>query len=374
MRFLSALFFMLVGGFSVGQAYTRLTLKEAFKEVFLIGAALDEDQFYENDVQDVDIVTAQFNSITPENILKWESVHPLPNEYAFEAPDRFVKFGEKNKMVIIGHTLIWHQQTPMWVFEDDKGNTISRDALIERMREHIHTVVGRYKGRVHGWDIVNEALNNDGTMLESPWMKIIGEDYVIKAFQFAHEADPDAQLYYNDFSLECESKRAGAIALVRELQTAGIPITAIGLQEHNTLAWPSVQQVEDTIVAFVDLGLKVNITELDIDVLPSAWQYKNTDINSEIYANLNPYWENLPDWVDQAFTKRYAELFNVYLKYHKAIERVTFWGVTDRHSWLNYIPIKGRTNYPLLFDRRGHPKSAFDAVISLAQRSCRKED
>lgn len=344
------------------------TLKDVFKDDFLIGTAVNESQFYENDAQDVGIIKTHFNSITPENILKWESIHPLPNEYAFEAPDQFVRFGEKNKMFIIGHTLIWHQQTPSWVFEDDKENTIDRDSLIERMREHIHTVVGRYKGKIHGWDVVNEALNNDGTMRESPWMKIIGEDYVIKAFQFAHEADSDAQLYYNDYNLECESKRAGVIALVRKLQANGIPITAIGLQEHNTLEWPSIQQVEETIIAFAELGFKVNITELDIDVLPSAWQYKNTDLNFETIASLDPYWESLPAPVNQALAKRYNELFNVYLKYHVAIERVTFWGVTDRNSWLNYMPIKGRTNYPLLFDRNGYQKPAFDAVISLKKQ------
>jgi len=368
MRVLTAVFCMLIGSIPIGMANTIPTLKEVFKNDFLIGTALNEDQFYENDILDVDIIKIQFNSITSENILKWESIHPLPNEYTFEAPDQFVKFGEKNKMFIIGHTLIWHQQTPMWVFEDAKGNTIDRDALIERMREHIHTIVGRYKGRIHGWDVVNEALNNDGTMRESPWMKIIGEDYVLKAFQFAHEADPDAQLYYNDYGLECASKRAGAIALLRKLQENGIPITAVGLQAHNTLEWPTTQQIEDTITTFVELGLKVNITELDVDVLPSAWQYKNIDLNSEIYASLNPYWEGLPASIDQALTNRYTALFNIYLKYHASIDRITFWGVSDRNSWLNNIPLKGRTSYPLLFDRNGHSKPAFDAVIALKKQ------
>lgn len=343
-------------------------LKEVFKDDFLIGAALNKDQFYETDVQDVALVKTHFNSITSENALKWEAVHPAPDKYDFEAPDQFVKFGEKNTMFIVGHTLIWHQQTPAWVFEDDKGDSIDRDSLLDRMQKHIHTVVSRYKGKIRGWDVVNEALNNDGTMLESLWMKIIGEDYVLKAFQFAHEADPDAQLYYNDYNLECESKRAAAIALVRKLQANGIPITAIGLQEHNTLEWPSIQEVEDTIVAFAKLGIKVNITELDVDVLPAAWQYKDMDLNSEIFASLNPYSEGLPIAVNQVFTERYKQLFNLYLKYHEVIERVTFWGVTDRNSWLNDIPIKGRTNYPLLFDSNGQPKSAFDAVISLKSR------
>ena len=341
------------------------SLKDVFKDDFLIGVALNENQFYEKEPKDLLLIQAHYNSITPENILKWESVHPSPAIYTFEASDQFVRFGEKNKMFIIGHTLIWHQQTPAWVFENETGGTVDRDTLLERMREHIHTVVGRYKGKIHGWDVVNEVINNDGTMLDSPWMKIIGEDYVIKAFQFAHEADPDAQLYYNDYGLEYESKRNGAIALVKKLQALGIPITAIGLQSHNTLQGPLIQEIEETIIAFVKLGLKVDITELDIDVLPNAWQYQNMCLSDEVYATLNPYSKELPDSVNQALAKRYTELLQVYLKYHASIERVTFWGLTDRNSWLNYTPLKGRTNYPLLFDRHGHSKPAFDAVISL---------
>lgn len=235
------------------------------------------------------------------------------------------------------------------------------------MRAHIHSVVGRYKGRMHGWDVVNEALASDGTMLDSPWMKIIGEDYVVKAFQFAHEADPAAQLYYNDYGLECPLKRAGAIALVRKIQASGTPITAIGLQGHHTLDWPSTHQIEDAIVALAALSLKVNISELDVDLLPSAWQHGAIPLTSDLYEKLNPYATGLPSSIDQALAKRYAELFQIYLKYHGIIDRVTFWGVSDRDSWLNYTPIKTRMSYPLLFDRKGQPKSAFNAVIGVKQ-------
>lgn len=352
------------------------SLKKVFEGDFLVGSALNEKQFYEIDTQAVEIIQAQFNSVTAENTLKWEFIHPSPNEYTFEAPDQFVEFGQKNNMFIVGHTLVWHHQTPAWVFEDEKGNPIDRDTLLERLRDHIHTVVGRYKGRIHGWDVVNEALNEDGTMRASSWMQILGEDYVIKAFQFAHEADPDAQLYYNDYNLECPLKRAGAVALIQEMQENGVPITAVGLQGHNTLDWPSTQQIEDTIVTFAKLGIKVDITELDIDVLPSAWayidlppsawQYEVSRLDPAIYAYLNPYPLALPALIHQALANRYAELFQVYVKHREYISRVTFWGVTDRDSWANHIPIK-RTNYPLLFDREGQPKPAFDAVISISR-------
>ena len=194
------------------------TLKDSFHSQFLVGAALNENQFTERDVRGAALVRAHFNSITPENVLKWQFVHPEPETYDFGPGDRYVAFGETNGMFIVGHTLVWHNQTPDWVFHDGGGKLASRETLLKRMRGHIHTVVGHYKGRVSGWDVVNEALNEDGTMRQTYWMKIIGEDYLVKAFEFAHEADPKAELYYNDFSLENEPKRKGALKLVRNLK------------------------------------------------------------------------------------------------------------------------------------------------------------
>ena len=177
-------------------------LKDLFKKKFLIGAALNPAQFGESNAMEVALIKRQFNTITPENVLKWEKIHPELGRYDFTLADRYVEFGEKNKMAVIGHTLVWHSQTPDWVFQDDQGRPISREVLLARMREHILTVVGRYKGRIQGWDVVNEALAEDGTLRPSPWRKIIGEDYLLKAYQSAHEADPQAELYYNDYSLE----------------------------------------------------------------------------------------------------------------------------------------------------------------------------
>jgi len=360
---------MLIGLLMAG-LLTNAQVQPPLKDVFLIGAALNRAQFCEEDGRGVDLVKAHFNTITPENILKWESVHPKPDGYDFEAPDRYVAFGEKNGMFIVGHTLVWHNQTPSWVFQNDKGNPVDRDTLLVRMREHIHTVVGRYKGRIKGWDVVNEALNEDGTLRGSPWLKIIGENYIAKAFEFAHEADPRAELYYNDYSLEDEAKRNGAVELIKKLKAQGIPVAAVGLQDHNKMDWPSVEQVDATITAFAKLGVKVMITELDIDVLPPASQHRGADItlNVELQAKLNPYTNGLPEQVQQALAKRYADLFSVYLKHCDVITRVTFWGVTDGDSWLNDWPVKGRTSYPLLFDRNGQPKPAFEAVIRAARQ------
>ena len=353
----------------VPAAPQKPALKDVFKDDFKIGAALHPGQFFEEDKRGAEIVSTHFNSITPENVLKWALVHPQPGRYDFKAPDRFVEFGEKRGMFIVGHTLVWHNQTPRWVFEDEKGKPVDRATLLQRMREHIFTVVGRYKGRIHGWDVVNEALNQDGTMRQSPWFKIIGEDYLEQAFKFAHEADPSAELYYNDYDLELPAKRAGGVELIKKLKAAGVPIAGVGLQNHNQMEWPSIADEDATIAAFAALGLKVHITELDVDVLPRTTKPgADYAVDDPVTPQLNPYVAGLPDAKQTALAKRYAELFQVYLKHRDAIERVTFWGVADGDSWLNNWPMKGRTNHPLLFDRSGRAKPALDAIISAADK------
>ena len=357
----------------IGQSQTTesRSLKEVFKSDFMIGAALNRRQFSDDDPRAMPIIKKHFNTITAENQLKWQYVHPLPDKYDFQGGDRFVAFGEKYGMHIVGHTLLWHRQTPNWVFEDAKGKLTSRETLLSRLRDHIQSVVGRYKGRIKGWDVVNEALNEDGTMRQSNWMKIIGADYVAKAFEFAHEADPEAELYYNDFSLENEPKRNGAVRLIEQLQSQGIRVAAVGLQGHNKLDWPSVEQQDATIAAFAKLGIKVNITELDIDVLPAVSEEigPSLKLTQDLQPKLNPYSTGLPDSIAMKQATRFGELFGVYLKYRGVIDRITFWGVTDGDTWLNNWPVRGRTNYPLLFDREGKPKLAFAAVVSVGLRA-----
>ena len=346
-------------------AQAPVTLKEAYQGAFAIGAAVNAAQFTGQDARGSALVKAQFNSITPENALKWENIHPRLDTYAFDLPDKYVAFGEENHMLIVGHCLVWHNQIPGDVFRDAHGSLVKRNVLLKRMRDHIHTVVGRYKGRIKIWDVVNEALNDDGSLRQTLWLKIIGQDYIAKAFQYAHEADPRAELTYNDYSLENEPKRNGAIALLQKLEAHGVPITSVGLQGHDSLTWPSADQEDTTIAAFGKLGLHVNISELDIDVLPSDTAQGSADVNLHVDpgSNLNPYPGGLPVAVQQELAKRYAELFVVFLRHRNVIRRVTLWGVTDGDSWRNDWPVKARTNYPLLFDRNGQPKLAFDAVI-----------
>jgi len=345
------------------------TLKEAFKNDFLIGAALNASQFCQSNAAETALIKAQFNSISPENVLKWNSIHPSPGKYDFSLADRYVEFGASNGMFIIGHNLVWHEQTPAWVFQDKHGQPVCRKVLLQRLRDHIFTVVGRYKGRIKGWDVVNEALDENGGLRPSLWLKIIGPDFIEKAFQFAHEADPQAELYYNDYALENPAKRTGAVTLIHKLKSKGVFLTGVGVQGHYGLTWPTNCDLDATLDAFTNLGVKVMITELDVDVLPFAWDQGNADItrNFALQMKLNPYPDGLPEAMQQKLASRYADLFRVFLKHRDAISRVTLWGVADQDSWLNYCPVNGRTSYPLLFDRQYQPKPAFGAVIKTAQ-------
>ena len=344
-------------------------LKDAFRDAFLVGTAIAPAQFGERDTSSVALIDRQFNAITPENVLKWEVVHPQPDRYDFAPADQYVAFGQRHGMFIVGHTLVWHSQTPRWVFTNAQGRPLTRDELLARMKEHITTVVGRYKGRIRGWDVVNEALNEDGTLRDSPWKRIIGEDYLIKAFQFAHEADPAAELYYNDYNLDYPAKRDGAVRLVRTLQAAGVPIHAVGTQEHLKLTTPSIALVDSSIRAISATGVKVNVTELDIDLLPPATRNATADVavTAGPAPNLDPYKSGLPDSMQVALARRYEDLFRVYLQHRDVIDRVTFWGVADRNSWLNGWPVRGRTAYPLLFDRNDKPKLAYQRVMALTR-------
>jgi endo-1,4-beta-xylanase len=346
------------------------TLKDVFKNDFHIGVALSLDQISGKEPKTIEIVEKHFNSITPENILKWEEVHPEPNRYNFEAVDRFVEFGEKNKMHIIGHTLVWFHQTPDWVFRDEAGKPLGRDALLERMKVHIFTVMGRYKGRIHGWDVVNEAISQDGQFRKSRWFDILGEDHIIKAFEYAHQADPDAELYYNEYDFEIKSKCDGVIRLIKNLQSKGVRLDGIGIQGHWFLDYPRIEDVENYIVALSNLGVNLMITELDVSALPFyPVDSQVVDISSfgvELQKKYNPYPDDLPESAQQDLANRYAELFSFFLKHREKFSRITFWAVHDGQSWRNYLPIKGRSDYPMLFERNLKPKPALDAIIKIA--------
>lgn len=349
------------------------SLKAAYPGLRM-GTTLNLDEAYGRDLVGGALIRHHFNAISPENLLKWESVQPQRGQWAFEAADRYVDLGEREGMFIVGHALVWHSQTPGWVFHNPDGSFVSRDTLLGRMREHIHTVVGRYRGRIDGWDVVNEALDEDGSLRQSPWLRIIGPEYLAHAFRFAHEADPQAELYYNDYSLENPAKRAGAVRLIRDLQRQGVRVTAVGMQGHHNMTWPTLAAEDSTISAFAELGVQVAITELDIDVLPRVTRGNTAEISARADADacncrLNPYVAGMPDSMQQALAERYAQFFDLYARRSDVVRRVTFWGVSDNDSWLNDFPMYGRTNHPLLFGWRGEPKPAFHAVIGAARRA-----
>jgi len=345
-------------------------LKDVYKNDFLIGAALNDNIVSGKDQEASDLVQEHFNTITPENVMKWQLIHPGPGKYTFEAADRYVDYGIKHKMFIVGHTLVWHWQTPRGLFTDSSGKLLDRQSMLKCLKEHIFTVVGRYKGKVKGWDVVNEALDDSGNINKTKWVETIGEDFIDKAFEFAHEADPDAELYYNDFLIDRPAKRDGTLRLVRRLQSEGLRIDGVGIQWHCGLDYP----VQSEFDAFVDsisaLGVKIMITELDVDILPSAFGYRGADIgmNAKMKKDLNPFTEGLPEEKQKQLADRYAELFSMLLDKPGKISRVTFWGVCDGTSWLNNWPVRGRTNYPLLFDRNYRPKPAFFSVMEIGKK------
>lgn len=340
------------------------SLKEVFKNDFLIGTALNVPQIMEADPKAAALIPQQFSAVTPENIMKCEVIHPQWNVYDFNMADKYVAYGQKHHLFIVGHTLIWHSQLSPFV-----RNMQSADSLMQFMVNHINTVAGRYAGKINSWDVVNEALNEDGSLRKSIFLEKLGPDYIRKAFELAAKATPGTDLYYNDYNIEQPGKRAGAIALIKKLQESGVRIDGVGIQGHWHLGQVPFKDIEQSITDFAVLGIKVAITELDINVLPRPNNMSGADVSQNYAADpkMNPYPNGLPEAVQQQLANDYEQLFKIFLKHHDKISRITFWGVNDGQSWLNDWPIKGRTNYPLLFDRAFTPKEAYFKIIALKQ-------
>ncbi len=334
------------------------SLKEVFKDDFLIGTALNGTQIEEKEPNAAKLVPHQFNAATPENIMKAELIHPGWDTYNFELADKLIAYEEKQNIKINGHTLIWHSQLPAFA-----RNINDVDSFKTFFTNHINTVARRYSGKVFSWDVVNEALNEDGAMRKSPFLDKLGDDFVTEAFRLAQAASPDTELYYNDYNNEQPKKRAGCIAMIKKIQAARVRIDGVGIQGHWHIGQVPLKEIEESIQQYAALGLKVLFTELDLEVLPRNFQ--GADVNQRVAENpaLNPYVNGLPDSVQQRLATDYENLFGLFLKYKKNIDRVTFWGVNDGQSWLNGWPVRGRTNYPLLFDRQFKPKRAFFKVI-----------
>ena len=340
-----------------------LRLKEAYKNSFMIGTAVNAVQIEEKEPNAAKIIPQEFNALTPENSMKCEIIHPYWDTYLFELADKLIAYGNKNNIPIMGHTLIWHSQLSQFV-----KNIKNADSLKLFFENHISTIAARYDGKIYSWDVVNEALNEDGSMRNSTFLEKLGPDYVIEAFKIAQKAAPKTELYYNDYNIEQPKKRAGAIALIKKIQAAGVRIDGVGIQGHWKVNNVPFKEIEESIIAFSKLGIKVMFTELDLTVLPNPWEVNTADVNmkAENNAYFNPYPKELPDSVQQMFSKDYTELFKLFQKHHKEVFRVTLWGLNDQQSWLNNWPIYGRTNYPLLFDRDFKPKNAYFKVIDIA--------
>ena len=338
------------------------SLKDVYKKDFYIGTALSANQIEQKDAKVNSLICKEFNAITAENIMKSMFIHPQKDKYDFALTDKFVAYGKKNKMYIHGHTLIWHSQLAPWMAQIKDSTEMKAF-----MKDHITTIVSKYKGRIDSWDVVNEALNEDGTLRKSVFLNTLGEQYLIDAFKLAAAADPKTDLYYNDYNNEEPAKREGTINLIKKIKAAGGKVDGVGIQAHWRLESPSLEEIEKSILAYSAIGVKVAFTELDITVLPNPWDLKGADVNQnfEGSAKMNPYPENLPDSVQEKLAQRYSDIFKLFLKHKDKISRVTFWGVYDGQSWLNDWPIKGRTNYPLLFDTQLKPKKAYNALIDL---------
>lgn len=341
------------------------SLREIFKEDFFIGTALNTAQIEERIPGAAALVPQQFNAVTPENIMKAEVIHPEWNRYNFELSDKLVAYAKKHNIVVNAHTLIWHSQLPQFV-----RRMKDADSVRLFFKEHINTIAGRYDGQVYSWDVVNEALNEDGTMRKSIFLDKLGDDFVVEAFRLAQKAAPNTKLYYNDYNIEQPKKRAGAIALIKKIQAAGVRIDGVGIQGHWHINHLPLKDIEQSILEFSALGVDVMFTELDLSVLPNPRDIVGADVNqrAEYEAKLNPYTKGLPDSVQVLLAKGYEDVFRLFLKHKNKISRVTFWGVDDGQSWLNGFPIRGRTNYPLLFDKEFKPKPAFYKVIELKNK------
>lgn len=355
---------------AIENAATESGLKEIFKEDFLFGTAISNETLANDNRTLLRLIAHEFNSITPENCMKWGVIEPERGNWKWELPDRFVNFGTRHGMQVVGHTLVWHSQAPKWLFVDDKGAKVSAQELGKRMETHIQTLVDRYRGRIAMWDVVNEAIEEDEKgWRRSPWLEILGPGFMERAFQLAHEADPKAQLLYNDYNEHNPGRRNFLVNVIKDYQRRGIPIHGVGFQGHVGLEYPDLAEYERSIEAIAATGLRVHITELEVDALPRANKFTGAEISTlaEYRDELNPYTKGLPAEVQARLTARYRQIFELFVKHRDKIERVTTWGTHDGESWKNDFPVRGRTNYPLLFDRELKRKPAYAAIAEVAR-------
>jgi endo-1,4-beta-xylanase len=345
---------------------TSASLKAKFGSRFAVGVALGGRVPNDYAVGERKLILEQFGSVTPENCMKMTEIQPREGEFRFEHADALVAFAQQNRLEVIGHTLIWakDERTPAWVFLDG-AKPAAAELVLERMRAHIHAVVSRYRGRVASWDVVNEVLDDGETYLRpSRWLKILGPDLVAEAFRCAHEADPDALLVYNDYNVEMPKKREKLLRLIRELRDKNVPLGAIGIQGHWEVDRVPFRDIEALLAAMKEYKLNVMISELDLGVVPRGGWWADGGKHREEISRTDPLAGGCPPELLERQARQYAELFRLFCDRSESIGRVTFWDLHDGRSWLNAFPWK-HAEYPLLFDRKATPKSAFRAVMGV---------
>lgn len=333
--------------------FTEPALKSVFAKDFKIGAAVNPLTIQSQE----HLLAYHFNSITAENEMKFANLHPLEEVYRFGEADQLVDFARKHNMAMRGHTLVWHNQTTDWLFEDKNGGLVSKETLYARVKSHIDTVVGRYKGDIYAWDVANEVIADEGDELlrESKWTQIAGSEFIAKAFEFAHEADPKALLFYNDYNESNPHKRDKIYKLVKSLLEQDVPIHGVGLQAHWNLYDPGLDDIRAAIEKYASLGLQLQLTELDVSMF--RFDDKRTDLKTA------------PAELLELQADRYEAMFQLLKEYRDVISSVTFWGAADDYTWLDGFPVRGRKNWPFLFDEGHHPKLAFQRVTSSVMKS-----
>ncbi|GGG94463.1 endo-1,4-beta-xylanase [Pedobacter zeae] len=339
--------------FSYGHQTDTIGLKDVYKNYFSIGVAVGKRNLAGEESA---LIKKHFNSITAENDMKMERMQPQEGQFNWKEADSLISFAEKNNIKVRGHNLCWHEQAPSWFFTDKDGKEVSKAVLLQRLKAHIDAVVGRYKGKIYAWDVVNEAIDDDSTryLRNSKWFQICGEDFIAKAFEYAHAADPDAKLYYNDYNTERPEKRERVYRLLKSLKDKGVPIDGVGLQAHWSIYEPTEKELVLAIRRYSSLGLKIQFTELDISIYP--WEKnkrsKRPDESDAYTAEL-----------EARQIAQYKMVFDVFRRYKNVITNVTFWNISDRRTWLDGYPVPGRKNYPLLFDTQLKPKKAYWEVV-----------
>ena len=330
-------------------------MKDSYKDYFAIGVAVNQRNVSNPD--QIALIKKEFNSITAENDMKPGEIHPKEGVWNWERADKIANFCRENGIKLRGHCLCWHSQFADWMFTDSKGKPVMKEVFYERLREHIHTVVNRYKDIVYAWDVVNEAMADDGRSWpgreQSPYrqsrhFQLCGDEFIAKAFQFAREADPNALLFYNDYSCVDEGKRERIYNMVKKMKDAGVPIDGIGMQGHYNIYFPSEEQLEKAIVRFKELVNHIHITELDLRM--------NQEMGGQLQGFSRGEAKPVPGYMNTLQTDQYARLFKVFRKHKDVIDCVTFWNLGDRDSWL------GVNNHPLPFDENYRPKACYRAI------------